>query len=170
MESALPDAVREALRDVPSLELVSDVVTRTARSLTGAQGATFVLVEGDQCFYVDEDAIAPLWPGQRFPVAHCISGWAITHREQVAVSEVFLDSRIPYEAYAPTFVRGLLMTPVGDPAVAAIGVYWSTPHKATEQQAAVVADLATEAAAAVERIGRDAVPEPPWGMPPLTTG
>jgi GAF domain-containing protein len=170
MESALPDAVREALRDVPTLELVSDVVTRTARTLTGAQGATFVLVEGDQCLYVDEDAVAPLWPGQRFPVAHCISGWAITHGEQVAVPEVFLDSRVPYEAYVPTFVRGLLMTPVGVPAVAAIGVYWSTPHRATEEQAAIVTELADAAGEALERIGRDAVPEPPWGMPPLATG
>ena len=42
--------------------------------LVGADGATFVLRDGDCCYYVDEDAISPLWKGQRFPLEACISG------------------------------------------------------------------------------------------------
>ncbi len=45
------------------------VVRHAARELTGADGATFVLRDADKCFYADEDAIAPLWKGQRFPMS-----------------------------------------------------------------------------------------------------
>jgi hypothetical protein len=50
-------------RDIPTIQ---DIVRRAARQLTGADGATFVLRDGDRCYYADEDAIAPLWKGQRF--------------------------------------------------------------------------------------------------------
>jgi hypothetical protein len=62
------------------------VVKVAARRLADAQGATFVLLEGDKCYYADEDSISPLWKGQRFPAAHCISGWAMLHRETVVIS------------------------------------------------------------------------------------
>ena len=47
---------------------VQAVVRVAARRLTGADGATFVLRDGDSCYYADEDAISPLWKGQRFPI------------------------------------------------------------------------------------------------------
>ncbi len=50
-----------------SMETVMAIVRRAARDLSGADGATFILREGDQCHYVDEDAIGPLWKGRRFP-------------------------------------------------------------------------------------------------------
>src|SRR6478672_11315380 len=46
-----------------NLESIMGVVRKAARELTGADGATFVLREGDQCYYAEEDAIAPLWKG-----------------------------------------------------------------------------------------------------------
>src|SRR5262249_27351111 len=60
---------------------VMEIVRSAARELTGADGATFVLREGDLCYYADEDAIAPLWKGRRFPASACISGWTMLHRE-----------------------------------------------------------------------------------------
>ena len=51
-----------------SIGEIQAVVKRIARRLTGADGATFVLRDGDNCFYADEDAISPLWKGQRFPI------------------------------------------------------------------------------------------------------
>jgi hypothetical protein len=158
----LPDGVRSTLREATTVDLVCDIVKRAARQAVGAQGATFVLADGDQCFYADEDAIAPLWRGQRFPMSQCISGWAMTHDEQVAIPEVRRDERVPLAAYAPTFVHGMLMTPVGHPPCAAIGVYWAAPHRATAEQAAVVRDLAEETADALERIGLDSLPQEPW--------
>ena len=104
---------------------------------TGAQGATFVLREDDRCFYADEDAIAPLWKGQRFPIATCISGWAMLHDETAVVPDITVDERIPLEAYLPTFVRSLVMVPVGSPTpVAAIGAHWSHHYHATPDEIA----------------------------------
>src|SRR5215510_2104661 len=71
-------------RDV---ETVREIVRHAARRLVGSDGATFVLRDGDQCHYVDEDAIAPLWKGQRFPLSACISGWAMLHREAVVIPD-----------------------------------------------------------------------------------
>jgi CheY-like chemotaxis protein len=44
-------------RDLPS---IIAIVCHEARALAHADGATFVLREGELCFYVEEDAIAPL--------------------------------------------------------------------------------------------------------------
>ena len=57
------------------LDKVMNIVRQAARSLTGADGATFVLRDRDMCYYADEDAIEPLWKGHRFPMSTCISGW-----------------------------------------------------------------------------------------------
>ena len=46
------------------------------------------------------------------------------HGQTVVIEDVFEDPRIPYDAYLPTFVKSLIMTPVGEDNVAAIGAYW----------------------------------------------
>ncbi|MBI2969277.1 MAG: histidine kinase, partial [Gammaproteobacteria bacterium] len=43
-----------------TLDRVMEVVRHAARELTGADGATFILRDGDLCFYADEDAVSPL--------------------------------------------------------------------------------------------------------------
>src|SRR5215470_19971139 len=78
----LVSAVQE-LSLARTLATVQEVVRRAARELTGADGATFVLREGDKCFCADENAITPLWKGQRFPLSACISGWAMLHSRSV---------------------------------------------------------------------------------------
>ncbi len=67
-----------AVRDLSFCRTVADVmgiVQREARALTAADGVTFVLREGDRCYYAEENAIAPLWKGRRFPMSACVSGW-----------------------------------------------------------------------------------------------
>ncbi len=139
-----------AARDVGQ---VADVVRRAARALTGADGVTFVLREGDLVQYLDEDAIAPLWKGMRFPAGACISGWAMRHRRTVVIDDVFEDDRIPRHLYAPTFVKGLAMVPVRpeDP-VAAIGAYWAVRHHATARELGHLAALAGFAAVALANV------------------
>ena len=61
------------------LATVTSIVSKAGRELTGADGVTFVLRENDQCYYVDEDAIGPLWKGRRFPMDACVSGWVMEH-------------------------------------------------------------------------------------------
>ena len=148
-----------AVRTVAEL---ADVIRTRARSAADADGATFVLREDDRCFYADEDSIAPLWKGQRFPMSACISGWAMLHDEVVVVPDITLDERIPREAYRPTFVKSLMMVPVGRGGpVAAIGAYWARLHQATDEEQRRVRAVADAAAATLARIGLDSAPWAP---------
>ncbi|OIR00302.1 hypothetical protein GALL_175540 [mine drainage metagenome] len=118
------------LSQAHDLEAVMAIVRRAARDLTGADGATFVLRDGDQCFYAEENAIAPLWKGRRFPLSLCISGWVMLNRQPAVIEDIYSDDRIPAEAYRPTFVKSLAMVPIrtNDP-VGAIGNYTGQPLK-----------------------------------------
>src|SRR5690349_25133351 len=107
----LTDAI-EQLSTADSVERVTAIVARAARGLMGSDGATFVLREDDKCYYADENAIGPLWKGSRFPLSACISGWAMLNRETVVIPDIYADTRIPHDAYRPTFVKSLVMTPI----------------------------------------------------------
>jgi GAF domain-containing protein len=147
-----------ALGRAPGLAVVQQLVRGSARALADAHGATVVLRDGDRCFYADEDAISPLWKGQRFPITECISGWAMLNRAPAMIPDIRVDERIPQAAYRPTFVRSLAMIPVraADP-LGAVGVYWSSARRATGEQIAHLSTLAEATGAALERI----LPEPP---------
>lgn len=140
----------QQLAGARGLERVTEVVRRAARDLTGADGVTFVLREGDVVHYADEEAISPLWKGCRFPVGSCISGWAMVHRQTVVIDDIYADERLPHDAYRPTFVRSLAMVPVGaDEPVAAIGAYWARRHLATPHELRLLEMLAGFAALAL---------------------
>ena len=133
----------EALSATRTIAEVADVVRKAARRISGADGVAFVLRDNEQCWYFDEDAIGPLWKGKRFPLTACISGWAMLNRQTVVIPDIYLDDRIPHDAYRPTFVKSLVMTPVRmeDP-VAAIGAYWAdeqTPSPEVVQKLQVMA-------------------------------
>ncbi|WP_418058114.1 diguanylate cyclase [Pimelobacter simplex] len=135
------------------LPAVQQVVRTAARELAACDGATFVLRDGEQCYYADEDAIEPLWKGHRFPLTSCISGWAMLHRTPVIVPDIYADDRIPHDAYRPTFVKSLVMVPVRtlDP-IAAIGAYWATHHTATDGEVALLQGLANAASVALDKL------------------
>jgi GAF domain-containing protein len=160
-----------ALQSVTTLEGIGNVVRGSARRIAQADGATFVLRDGDLCFYADEDAIAPLWKGQRFPMTECISGWAMFHRQTVAIADIEEDDRIPHAAYRPTFVRSLIMTPINRVRpVGAIGAYWAATGIQPPQRAEALEELADAAAAAIARVGlADAPWAPNFAIPGAST-
>ena len=94
MEKIAPESLQilvaavQELSHARDLDTVIKIVRTAARKLTGADGATFVLKEGDRCFYAEEDAIAPLWKGSRFPMSACISGWAMLNRQPVVIEDM----------------------------------------------------------------------------------
>ena len=135
------------------LNSVMDIVKHAARELTGADGATFVLRDGDLCHYADEDAISPLWKGQRFPMRLCISGWAMLNRQPAVIEDIYADPRIPADAYRPTFVNSLVMVPIRtiDP-IGAIGNYWARPCQPTAAQVKILQALADTTAVALENV------------------
>ena len=132
---------------------VRDIVRHAARRLLDADGATFVLKDGGNCYYVDEDAIAPLWKGLRFPLENCISGWAMNHRESVVIPDIFLDDRIPIDAYRVTFVKSLVMVPIRQSSpIGAVGIYWDHEYEATPEEVALAQALADTTSVALENI------------------
>lgn len=136
-----------------TMDEVTQVVRVAARELTGADGATFVLRDGNLCYYADENAIAPLWKGKRFPMETCISGWAMLNKHSVAIEDIYQDSRIPQDAYRPTFVKSLAMVPIrAKEPVGAIGNYWAKHHEATPQEIELLQALADSTSIAIEHV------------------
>lgn len=135
------------------LDSITEIVRDAARNLTGADGATFVLRENNNCYYADENAIAPLWKGRRFPMSMCISGWVMMNAQPVVLKDIYSDSRIPVNAYRPTFVKSLAMVPIRKHApIGAIGNYWAQQHEPTAEEVAVLQALADTTSVALENV------------------
>ena len=135
------------------MDRIMAIVRRAARELTGADGATFVLRDGAFCYYADEDAIAPLWKGQRFPMDACVSGWSMLNRQAVTIEHIYDDDRVLADAYRPTFVESLVMVPIRTAApVGAIGNYWASHHVANAHEVALLAALADSTSIAIENV------------------
>ena len=136
-------AALERLVTTQSLDEIMDIVRNTARGIFDADGVTFVLRDGNQCHYAEEDAIGPLWKGQRFPLQTCISGWCMLNGQTAAIEDIFQDDRIPHDVYRRTFVRSLIMAPAGNgTAVAAIGAYWGRVRQHSQREIEFVETLA----------------------------
>ncbi|MBD8617190.1 GAF domain-containing protein [Pseudomonas putida] len=137
----------ERLVTAKSIDEVVSVLRETARATVGAEGIAIAIEHDGHCSYVAEDAVSPLWQGKTFPIERCVSGRAMLGNETIVIPDVRLDSRIPQDAYALTFVRSLIMVPIGQPvAVAALGAYWSEaqPHsRDTVERLESLARLAT---------------------------
>ena len=148
----LLDAARDRLAMARDQDDVIAIVRGAARNIVSADGVSFVLREYGHCHYVEEDAISPLWKGQKFPMTSCISGWAMLHDMTAVVPDIFADDRIPHDVYRKTFVRSLVMTPVSiDTPVAAIGAYWQERKAITPREVAAVEVLAELVGAALRR-------------------
>lgn len=148
----LVEAVQE-LSLARDLDAIMEIVRRTARELTGADGASFVLRDGEFCYYADENAIAPLWKGQRFPLQTCISGWAMLHGQAAVIPDIYVDPRIPVDAYRPTFVKSLAMVPIRTEApIGAIGNYWAKQRQPTADEVELLQALANTTAVAMENV------------------
>lgn len=142
-----------ALSLARTVEQVVVIVRDGARRLLGADGVTFVLRDGDQCHYVDESAVGPLWKGKRFPMSSCISGWCMLNGQTAAIPDIYVDDRIPHDAYRPTFVKSLVMVPVRAQApIGAIGSYWATTREPRDDEIELIEALANSASLALENV------------------
>lgn len=148
----LVQAVQE-LSLARALDDIQRIVRSSARELTGCQGATFVLRDGDCCYYADEDAIVPLWKGSRFPLETCVSGWAMLNRAAAVIPDIYQDPRVPHGIYRPTFIKSLVMVPIRklDP-IGAIGNYWAQPHQPSADEVRLLQALADSTSIAMENV------------------
>ena len=146
-------AAAERLANARSLDDVVEVVRTAARSIAGAQGITVVFGEGDECVYVAEDAIEPLWAGQRFPRSSCVSGWVMIHGEPAIIPDISADPRVPYHLYKATFVRSMVMMPVDTGSQPmAIGAYWAEADAPDQLSIEMLGQLARLVGAAVRNV------------------
>jgi len=146
-------AAVERLANAVALDDVIEVLRSSARGIVEADGIAVVLKDGDKCYYVAEDACGPLWSGQRFPAETCISGHAMNSGQTIVIPDIERDPRVPLAAYMPTFVRSIMMVPIGQPEpVAAVGAYWSKKRTATDSEVAMLEALARTAATALENV------------------
>lgn len=150
--ASLVDIVRR-LSLARSTDAIVEIVRSGARELARADGATFVLRDGEMCHYVDEDAIEPLWKGCKFPLSACISGWAMLNGQAAVVPDIYADARIPQDAYRPTFVKSLVMVPIrAEAPIGSIGCYWARPHEATPDEVELIQALADSTSLAFENV------------------
>ncbi|PCC73749.1 hypothetical protein SAMN02745121_06866 [Nannocystis exedens] len=146
-------AVVQELSLARSLNEVTALVRHAARELVGADGATFVLRDCGQCFYADEEAISPLWKGKRFPMDICASGWVMKHARPLVIEDVFVDPRIPGDAYRPTFVKSMAMVPIRRACpIGAIGTYWARHRVAGDDELRLLQALADSTSIALENV------------------
>ena len=140
-----------ALEAAENIAEIQQTVCAAARQITEADGAAYVLRDGKECHYVEEDADQPLWKGSHFPMDGCISGWTMVYRQAVTVSDIVLDDRLKPEMYGPTFAQSMAMVPIRSTApIGAIGVYWDRPHTPSRAQLSGLQALADATAVALE--------------------
>jgi two-component sensor histidine kinase len=144
-------SVVESLAQTSSTEEIIEVVRSKARRLIGSDGIALILRDEDLCHYIEEDAVGPLWKGHKFSMTECISGWSMIHRKTAVIPDVSVDERIPFHLYRDTFVRSLLMAPVGvSSPVGALGAYWSNVYEPMDYEIETIETLARCTAAALE--------------------
>lgn len=148
--SLLTSAI-EQMGSARSLDAIIAILRSSARRIAGADGIAIVLSDNGQCHYVAEDAKSPLWAGQRFPLESCISGLSMRDRKVIVIPDVMADPRVPHAAYEPTFVRSMVMMPIGSPEpIAAIGAYWSDTGTPGETTITLLETLSRAATTALE--------------------
>ncbi len=143
----------QALSLARSIDAIVEIVRKAARDVSRADGASFILRDGERCHYVDEDAVSPLWKGQKFPLTTCVSGWAMLNRKPAVIEDIYQDERVPQDAYRPTFVKSLVIVPIRtEMPIGAIGIYWAQHHVATETEIELLQALANTTSVAVENV------------------
>ncbi|MFB6307680.1 MAG: ATP-binding protein [Flavobacteriales bacterium] len=135
------------------LNEIMKIVRKNVRRLTGADGTTFVLKDGDMCYYADEDAISKLFKGNKFPADTCISGWCMIHGEPAIIKDIYQDDRIPISVYEPTFVKSLVMIPIRrhNP-IGAIGVYWANEYYPNDKEVEILQSLADITTVSIQNV------------------
>jgi signal transduction histidine kinase len=136
-----------------TIEQSQQIIAASARDLMHSDGASFVFLENEGCFYAEENAMAPLWKGKWFPLNDCICGYSMIQKIPVIVPDIYNDSRIQTMHYSGTFVRSLMVVPVNSIApLGAIGCYWKEYYTPSEIEVRLMQTLADAASRTIDNI------------------
>ena len=138
-----------------SIDELVTVLRECARTIARCDGVTVIRREGNRVAYIAEDAMSPLWAGSDFPIENCISGLAIIEARPIHIPDIYQDSRVPVDAYRPTFVRSMSMYPIGlmGPSMA-MGAYWASAGPIDPEAIALLGNLARAASPVFDRVDR----------------
>ncbi|PZO90795.1 MAG: GAF domain-containing protein [Sphingomonas sanxanigenens] len=150
--SALVAAIQR-LSVAGSIDDVVAILRESTRKIAASDGITVVRRRGENVEYVAEDALAPLWVGQSFPIKACVSGLAMLDRRPIIIPDVGNDPRLVYNYYRDTFVGSMAMFPVGfDESRYAIGAYWAAKGPIDPEAIKLIGTLARSAGAILENL------------------
>lgn len=140
-----------ALSRARSPAAVADAISAAVCTLLDADAAVLCVREGDDV----APAAVSAWPP--VPLTDAITPlatWVIHNASAAAVPDVLEDaSGLPVRALRETSLRGVLVVPLPDEAGApagALAVGWTRPHAACPDEVALLEQLATTAALALE--------------------
>lgn len=135
------------------LDTVVTTIVSAARRITGADSAAFIVREGDQGFFAEEDAMQLHWKGSRFPIGQRIEGLSLQNKLPVYIEDIYTDNRIAQEVYRSTPFRSLAIVPVcSGEKNGAISIYWCDLHPCSPEEVTLIQSLADLAAAALDKI------------------
>lgn len=152
-----------ALCTTTSLTELARTVRTAVTGRFGCLGASLVLLDGGQCFHADEDPVAPVWAGQRFPIEECLASWAILHDRPAVISDVDSDERVPPEAYRSIYVRSMVAVPIPGPQgpVGVLGGYWPDTRQARQADIGWLQRLAQAVSVIITDLGLGGAPWAP---------
>jgi signal transduction histidine kinase/ActR/RegA family two-component response regulator len=136
-----------------SIERIAELLCRAARSLTGSDGAAVALREGPAWRYLEENAVGPLWKGQRFELSDDVVGFVTAQRQCAFIEDIHADERFSLERFRSTFVVSTLVVPLGsDDPIGTVEAFWATAHRGSAEEASLVQAIADAASVALENI------------------
>jgi diguanylate cyclase (GGDEF)-like protein/PAS domain S-box-containing protein len=150
--------VVETQRDVAAsggdLETVARLIVERSISLTRAEGATVLLIDGEELVVAAVAGIEGQAVGSRWPISKSIASHAITARDTVLVEHAETDPRLNPELAAANRVRSDVCVPLfdGDRPVAALNMISSSEdERLGEDDRRTVELLAVAVSAAISR-------------------
>lgn len=147
-------AISQELSFARTLEAIQRTVRLGAQRLTGADGITIRLRDGDECYTLDGDADSPSpWKGLRSKLTESISGWVMLNASSLVIEDVKTDPRILAYATRPSSVVSAVMVPIrtSDP-IGSIGVYWAERRVTTTAEVKLLEALSDCTAIALENV------------------
>jgi len=138
-----------------SLAALARTIRPAVTARLGCAGASLVLLDGNQCFGVDADPVAPAAAGRRYPVTECLAYWSILYNQVAVISDVDFDERVPSQAHRSGQVRSMVTAPIPGPSgpLGALCGYWPNTREARRAEVGRLQQLARAASAVVIGLG-----------------
>ena len=147
----LSEGLERLSRADSSAELL-DQLLRAAQELVAADGIMVELDNGRFRCIGRGATNGAVWERSHHPLIASVADWTVRHRQTAVIVDVRDDDRVPAEVLEGVSKRSLVMVPVGGAIPSgAVGAYWLEPHRADDEEVAVLEVLARAAGTALAR-------------------